>query len=1229
MVFNPLFLNAYTTTDSAESSKTSKFANQNYLFSDIIKVHFDKPADINQLLMKGVTLPDNKLSPELLPSASIELSAAEIKDVKQILQNIFETLTGNKKLPDDKTFADKNSTAASNETEIVSGEVVLTLLNQLEQLTKSSGGTSQISEINSVEFSKELEKLKAIIASSENENGCRVVVQLENKEYTLNIQPIINSKKLVNQELAKIEELNKSPESISLTLSNPNLLSDSKINLPENLCEAPTTELNSTVVKNDETLLNVVPVSDEENETGKIALANKSDEQKPSTNAKQQNITESNFANSTGTSSNTAKVAEDENKVSSSPKVQSVDRVEIKNDTEGNRKSFVDDKINMSENNAEGVTEAFKNLSSATNNLFAASQPRAAGNQGNIKNFEIETTDVKSVDAVDQKEIKGAAKVEVEKIFSSVKPEDVNVKSSKQVDSKEINQAPKIEDIKNITSVKPEDVKVELSMHVDSKEINQAAKIEDIKNITSAKLEAVKVESSQLVDAKEIKQTAHVEEKTSGRIITAEEYQKVEIKTNHGSSITEAQTTKDFATEKISAGTVEPGIKTSVENSSTDKYNEKEVKRVINNQQAAEVKKAAPQLFKIIVDAKQIEHKGKDTAEIKIDIFTQQDENIKDVKNFLADAKSLNNYEALKLTKPQLVSRTHVSNILSGQKSFESGYLKAIYTSSTYKNSAEFEPLNLNTTAEKISFTQHVVTDSNKVLQPEVDTKFNMPVETINPDEVFIKASANNNEIKNQSSDNKSAKTDAAKLDFIEEIDVRTKSEVKDSETPGEKFVSKSTVVDREEKQNIYQSEKRNIVEARTVNKTNGSDEKNLYRANKNSETTPTAEEKAAGKDAILSKLDELKTAAKVLGKHETANNIEVKNVLQNKNIGEAEDIKTSAAKDAQKPAQTSAGIKQTELEQKAVDIFTAEKLPLNVKANGKGINAKQMLNDSDEINFNADKEQASLKNENEAKVKVNDQKADAPIINKEESVTSKKETVIQPEKEIKEIKLNSNNIVKEVTAVPRENTAQGNANSDKAANTVANEKGEEKVSPETDTKSSGNDLSSNDSKLNSYHNTETNKTTVTAEKTTFASHLNETVKTIKAAEVVKEITSFIKQGDKTSMTFKITPEHLGKVKVMLEVTENVVKANIEVESESVRQVVQNNIDVLKQSFIQSGIAVASVNINLAGQDQKSNRTYDPKKKIDTGDGDSKAVKKKGIDKKIRNLGYNTYEFLA
>ncbi|MBZ0200568.1 MAG: flagellar hook-length control protein FliK, partial [Ignavibacteriaceae bacterium] len=245
-----------------------------------------------------------------------------------------------------------------------------------------------------------------------------------------------------------------------------------------------------------------------------------------------------------------------------------------------------------------------------------------------------------------------------------------------------------------------------------------------------------------------------------------------------------------------------------------------------------------------------------------------------------------------------------------------------------------------------------------------------------------------------------------------------------------------------------------------------------------------------------------------------------------------------------------------------------------------------------------------------------------------EEYVIAKKDILLQPEKEIKEIKLNSNNGVKEIAAVPRENFVNETVNNEKAVTAAASEKGEGKVSLEADSKSSGNELSNNDNKLNTFTHTEVNKTTVT-DKATFASHLNDTVKNIKAAEVVKEITSFIKQGDKTSMTFKLTPEHLGKVKVMIDVTENVVKANIEVESEAVRQVVQNNIDVLKQSLVQSGITVASVNINLAGQEQKSNRTYDQKKKIDTDDSDSKIVKKKGIDKKIRSLGYNTYEFLA
>jgi len=248
------------------------------------------------------------------------------------------------------------------------------------------------------------------------------------------------------------------------------------------------------------------------------------------------------------------------------------------------------------------------------------------------------------------------------------------------------------------------------------------------------------------------------------------------------------------------------------------------------------------------------------------------------------------------------------------------------------------------------------------------------------------------------------------------------------------------------------------------------------------------------------------------------------------------------------------------------------------------------------------------------------------PKINlKEDNIFNTEEVLAQPEK-VKAIKTNSNSAPE---AAPKETAFAEPENNQKTKSAMLDQKPDDHVSLETNTKSSGNELNNSENKLSASPQSEINKTENAQVKTNFSSHIDETMKFIKAADVVKEITNFFKLGEKTSMTFKLSPEHLGEVKVMLDIKENTVNANIEVESESIRQVVQNNIDVLKQNLIQSGVVVASVNINLAGHEQRSSRTYEQKKKFNSGEGDSKIDKKKGIDKRLRSMGYNTYEFLA
>ena len=135
--------------------------------------------------------------------------------------------------------------------------------------------------------------------------------------------------------------------------------------------------------------------------------------------------------------------------------------------------------------------------------------------------------------------------------------------------------------------------------------------------------------------------------------------------------------------------------------------------------------------------------------------------------------------------------------------------------------------------------------------------------------------------------------------------------------------------------------------------------------------------------------------------------------------------------------------------------------------------------------------------------------------------------------------------------------------------------------------------------------------------------------KTIKTYEIIKEIKSFIEQGNKSSLTLRIVPENLGSVKISLDMVKNVMQARIDVDSENVKQFVQTNLDSLKQSLNQNGVNIGMLQVNVSSSDQKQPRFVSPfKKKLDnSGKEISFEEADPALSKKI--LGYNSYDYLA
>jgi|GEM_PF-2450460 len=141
-----------------------------------------------------------------------------------------------------------------------------------------------------------------------------------------------------------------------------------------------------------------------------------------------------------------------------------------------------------------------------------------------------------------------------------------------------------------------------------------------------------------------------------------------------------------------------------------------------------------------------------------------------------------------------------------------------------------------------------------------------------------------------------------------------------------------------------------------------------------------------------------------------------------------------------------------------------------------------------------------------------------------------------------------------------------------------------------------------------------------------YSSHLENNYKTVKANEVIKEISGFISKGETKSITLKIDPESLGKVKIELDVTGKTVNARIEVENENVRQTVLHNMNNLKASLSQSGVQLSSVNVSLPGYDQKNQKQAQAKKK-QYGSYREEETEESSVNNGTKR-GYNTYEYV-
>ena len=137
-----------------------------------------------------------------------------------------------------------------------------------------------------------------------------------------------------------------------------------------------------------------------------------------------------------------------------------------------------------------------------------------------------------------------------------------------------------------------------------------------------------------------------------------------------------------------------------------------------------------------------------------------------------------------------------------------------------------------------------------------------------------------------------------------------------------------------------------------------------------------------------------------------------------------------------------------------------------------------------------------------------------------------------------------------------------------------------------------------------------------------------EKVKIISSGEMVKEVYKVLENGEKQSVVLKLVPKELGAIKVMLDTIDNVLTAKVEVENESVGQVIRNNVEQLKHNLAQSGVHVNSINISYQSSEQKQH-TFNNQKKKNPAYFQDKEIEELEETVVTKKMGYNTYEYLA
>jgi flagellar hook-length control protein FliK len=129
----------------------------------------------------------------------------------------------------------------------------------------------------------------------------------------------------------------------------------------------------------------------------------------------------------------------------------------------------------------------------------------------------------------------------------------------------------------------------------------------------------------------------------------------------------------------------------------------------------------------------------------------------------------------------------------------------------------------------------------------------------------------------------------------------------------------------------------------------------------------------------------------------------------------------------------------------------------------------------------------------------------------------------------------------------------------------------------------------------------------------------------IKSFELIKEMSNFIERRETGTMTFKVEPGNLGSVRISLSVVDDILTAMMEVETQEVKSLVENNMNQLYQNLNQAGIQAAAVKVTLNYNDGKNPKPNSNSKNKNNGKSHNRSEEE---ELNVKSMGYNTYEYL-